>query len=377
MTRLDFINLYKETRLKIGRKLLDIDFSVTPEIIKSTSQKVKINILNINPKTGYKVGEVLVNYGHFISECRAPSISPQNKDFSFLKSEFYKKLQNINEGKYDYSEVVYVNSTTPIKIFCNSCKEYFYQTPVNHLQGCGCPTCGNKKDTLFDWNSEKDNIKKYIQDGLSLEEIGKIYGITGHQVGVIVKRLNLPSIFEYHKERDLKIYSEMLSKKMTLKEMAECLNVTMSSVSSKLQYLNLEYSNSDLQSQGEKYIVKFLKENNIVSYSTQVKFSDIKGRKTNNVFIDFIIDYNNKHFVIEYNGRQHYEYTKFFHRSLEDFTRQKERDINVRNYFMSKENYVYIEIPYTYSSYNDIKDLLENIIIGDNKPNIDLNNLYN
>lgn len=45
------------------------------------------------------------------------------------------------EGKYDYSQVVYVNGTFPVKIKCNVCGHEFEQRPDSHLQGRGCPKC--------------------------------------------------------------------------------------------------------------------------------------------------------------------------------------------------------------------------------------------
>lgn len=42
---------------------------------------------------------------------------------------------------YDYSNSNYLNTTTPIKIYCKTCKEDFIQLPTAHLQGNGCKRC--------------------------------------------------------------------------------------------------------------------------------------------------------------------------------------------------------------------------------------------
>jgi hypothetical protein len=54
----------------------------------------------------------------------------------------------INESKelfgdhYSYDLCEYQTAKTPVKLFCNHCKKYFYSIPNNHLMGCGgCPTC--------------------------------------------------------------------------------------------------------------------------------------------------------------------------------------------------------------------------------------------
>lgn len=43
--------------------------------------------------------------------------------------------------KYDYSESIYYNSHTKIKIKCNNCGSVFYVTPDNHMHGHGCKYC--------------------------------------------------------------------------------------------------------------------------------------------------------------------------------------------------------------------------------------------
>ena len=65
------------------------------------------------------------------------------------REEFIEKAKEIHGDKYEYSKVEYKNTTTKV---CIICKEdghgEFYQTPVNHLRGSGCPKCsGNAKLT--------------------------------------------------------------------------------------------------------------------------------------------------------------------------------------------------------------------------------------
>lgn len=53
-------------------------------------------------------------------------------------------------NKYDYSEVVYVNNRTKVKITC-PIHGVFYITPMSHLSGIGCKCCSKdaKKDLIF------------------------------------------------------------------------------------------------------------------------------------------------------------------------------------------------------------------------------------
>lgn len=59
------------------------------------------------------------------------------------KEEFIKRASEIHGGKYDYSLVGYVNSTTKVKIICPEHGE-FEQIPKDHLRGSNCPTCVNR-----------------------------------------------------------------------------------------------------------------------------------------------------------------------------------------------------------------------------------------
>ena len=58
-------------------------------------------------------------------------------------SDFIEKAQKIHGNKYDYSQIEYKNNYTKVKIWCNTCKEYFWQEPRTHIcSKCGCPKCG-------------------------------------------------------------------------------------------------------------------------------------------------------------------------------------------------------------------------------------------
>lgn len=54
--------------------------------------------------------------------------------------EFIDKAREVHGDKYDYSKVEYINSWTKVCIICSEHGE-FYQTPMAHLNGQGCPKC--------------------------------------------------------------------------------------------------------------------------------------------------------------------------------------------------------------------------------------------
>ena len=58
---------------------------------------------------------------------------------------FIERSTKIHFDKYDYKNSVYINSKTKVQIQCNECKLIFWQSPVTHMRGTGCPTCGQIK----------------------------------------------------------------------------------------------------------------------------------------------------------------------------------------------------------------------------------------
>jgi hypothetical protein len=59
--------------------------------------------------------------------------------------EFIKKARKVHGDRYDYSKVEYKDNRTNVCIICSKCKGPFWQSPTNHLDGHGCPTCGRTK----------------------------------------------------------------------------------------------------------------------------------------------------------------------------------------------------------------------------------------
>ena len=48
---------------------------------------------------------------------------------------FIKQAQQVHGDKFDYSEVEYINTHTPVKIRCRQCGRVFLQEPSSHLAG--------------------------------------------------------------------------------------------------------------------------------------------------------------------------------------------------------------------------------------------------
>ena len=75
---------------------------------------------------------------------------------------FEQRANEIHQGKYLYTNVNYVNSYTKVCIICPEHGE-FWQTPVSHLQGRGCPKCGRLISSLKQKYTEDELITEFIR----------------------------------------------------------------------------------------------------------------------------------------------------------------------------------------------------------------------
>ena len=73
----------------------------------------------------------------------------RSKTRTSTSDKFIKKAKGVHGDKYDYSNVEYVDSFTPVKIVCPIHGD-FYQIPSYHLSGNACSECGleHVKDRL-------------------------------------------------------------------------------------------------------------------------------------------------------------------------------------------------------------------------------------
>lgn len=85
---------------------------------------------------------------------------PKCKGFNRTTEEFIEKAEEIHgKGRYDYSLVDYINSTTEVIIKCNKCGCTLKQDPSSHLIGKGCKKCAIKNQFL----TEEEIRKRFIE----------------------------------------------------------------------------------------------------------------------------------------------------------------------------------------------------------------------
>lgn len=81
------------------------------------------------------------------SGCRECFNERLREDRAMSRKEFIQKAKDIHGTRYDYRDVDYINSLTPVRIKCHK-HGTFLQIPNNHLRGSGCRSCARQEH----WN---------------------------------------------------------------------------------------------------------------------------------------------------------------------------------------------------------------------------------
>ena len=117
-----------------SKKIHGDKYDYSQVAFKKVTDKVKI----ICPRHGVFEMEARQHYrGQGCPKC---SIEKRAEERHYTLNEFVEKAKKVHGDKYDYSKVAYVDSKTKVCIICPEHGE-FWQTPGNHLNGCGCQKC--------------------------------------------------------------------------------------------------------------------------------------------------------------------------------------------------------------------------------------------
>lgn len=347
MVKEDLIDQYYNSRTLAKKRIYSYDFSLVPEILKNTTEYFNLIVKEIDPITNLCLDSIYkTSYRNFIGTLSDAMCI----EFPIMVDKIrvarwniiLDELKKIHGNSLDFSSVNFKNTHEYVRIKCNDCGEYFYTT-IDDLLGkytnhvVKCPNCSEKIGNILD-------------------------------TGEVIRRLNelykyLPYDFSGINYRGYNSYVDIKNT-----ETNEIITIKASTLLSGSLFTNSR------RSKGEQLIKLYLDNNNI--YYEEQKLYPIKGRVRDFVFLDFYIIYNEKIFVIEYNGKQHYcQTSKFFKNSPQDFANQLKRDENVRNYFKNSSE-IFLEIPYTYSTYDQIEEILDSTIKNNQPYNFDYNKLF-
>lgn len=289
------------------------------------------------------------------------------------KKDFISQAKSIHGDKYSYEKVEYINSSTKVCITCHLHGD-FYQLPLHHLKGTGCPKCGGTSKKSLETFIEQANIthhKKYdykktiyVNDREKVIITCPVHGdflqspnqhIKGHGCPYCGRNHNFTT--EEFASKANKIHSfkyEYNKTKYVNSHTIVTITCPLHGDFEQKAYHHLNGSGCPVckSSLGENKITFFLKQNKI-DYIAQYKIlNEYLFCKNKFLYVDFYLSKYNT--IIEFNGSQHYVPTKFFSYKR-DFQEQQERDDAVR-YYCKEHGVKLIEIPYT--EYDNIEKIL-------------------
>lgn len=393
------------------------DYSLVPEILNGITDE--FTVISHDLIGEIEVGEFRTNFKKLALQGKSP-ISfktycnrklTENKD---LTAKTVDKIVNLfGKDSYDLSEVRYYGSHIPIKIYCNTCKSFFWikirKIDDNVRFNSCCPRCNyittnrlNNK-TVDEWIEKFKELhgdkydyslivsidNNYTKIPIKCNSCGKIFyqSPNVHLRSKIpcpccrgvkmseLKRLTTDEV----KERLEEIYGDMYDlNKLTYVNSNTPIqltnNTTGEQISLSLVQLLRGQGRSDEDKQksfGELCIIKWLKYKKI-DYIREKIIKNINFESRKFIRVDFEI--TDRNIWIEYNGQQHYNFSSNYmfstHHKLsseEEFNLQVKRDEELRNY-CKLNNITLIEIPYTYYTYEQISDVLERTLINHESP---------
>ena len=94
--------------------------------------------------------------------CRQCGIKKALKAKVMTTDEFIKRAISIHGTKYDYSQVIYKNNSTPVIIICKR-HGRFEQRPDVHLRGGGCRVCGQERSNAAKYLTLDEFIKRSME----------------------------------------------------------------------------------------------------------------------------------------------------------------------------------------------------------------------
>jgi very-short-patch-repair endonuclease len=306
--------------------------------------------------------------------------------------EIIDRAVSVHKNKYDYSEVVYENSYTKVKIKCSECGIAFWQCMHSHLRGEGCPECAKKLVINFNHRRRKtteefiNNATSKYGDKYDYSKTKYINNITKVEIkcnkcGLVF--LQKPSTHLRGRGGCPVCYGSILSNTEEFIKKSRVIHGVKYDYS-KVKYVNCytkvmiicpihgefeQTPNKHLrnhgcwkcyESYGERKISLWLDKNNI-KYVRQKRFADcfVKKEKYNHRLpFDFYLP--NLNLCIEYDGEQHFHPVRFKDYSemvaKEKLDSLKIRD-KIRDKFCYDNKIRLLRIPYT--SFDNIDNVLQ------------------
>lgn len=315
--------------------------------------------------------------------CPCCAIEKRKKQKTKSKKWFLSRANTIHNNKYDYSMSEYNNTSSKIKILCPT-HGMFEQLPNSHLNGRGCPRCGNLKRHISitktfaqfvdEANKIHDNKYEYLPASYVTNKI-KI-GVICHKHGVfkqtpnshlcgqgcpicgVEKRIKSQTktiswfIEEANKiHGDKYDYSRFIYVKRRVKGKIICSIHGEFEQTPDVHLDNHGCPKCGFESKGETAIRNLLTKNNI-KFIPEKKFRDCKN--IGELPFDFYLPIQN--LLIEYDGIQHFRSIDFFggKEGLDELRKNDE----IKNNYAKENNIKLLRIKYV--NLNKIEKILTN-----------------
>lgn len=277
---------------------------------KDVKTKVKIKCLKCDTIFEQSPSQHLQGQG-----CPVCSKEKIREALSYTQEEWVSKARQIHGDKYDYSKVKYSNSQTKVCIICPEHGE-FWQKAASHLKGSGCPKCAKSKQ-----GPKRKTTEEFIKRAKEIHGDKYDYSKTTY----IKSKEKLTIICKKHGE-----FQQLPEIHLRGCGCPKCKS-----------------------SQGELFIKNLLEGLKInFEYQKRITYNDLNMR------VDFYLELNNKKYVIEYNGAQHYKSVNFYG-GEEQFKKQQNRDFMLREY-CSISGITLVEIKYS-ASKEEITKFIKNL----------------
>lgn len=249
----------------------------------------------------------------------------------------YCKGRRVNETNSlaDFSQKISsewnykLNELTPKEIYKFSTKKYWWK----------CPKC--KSDYMSSPYHRKNNINCPYCAGQKVNDTNNLS----------VKNPSLASEWNY--ARNFNLTPEQVTSGSTKKVWWVCKYGH--EWETTISHRNVEGNGCPicLESKGEKKIRAYL-ENNKIDFIPQKMFKGLKGLGGGNLSYDFYLPKMNM--LIEYQGKQHEEFTVGIHKAMHDFKKQESHDRRKREY-AKKHNLFLLEI--WYFQFETVEEILD------------------
>lgn len=354
------------------------DFSETKYIVSENKVKIRCNIC------GHSFEVMPSDFLNSTVGCRKCADKYRGAKRRISQKEFLARMQILHGNDYDYSDVDYTTRDGKIKIYCKTCREFFFQKADYHMNGSKCPKCAHISSV-----QKRSLHKKEIIERANLVHLGKydysfmeeyptingglativcsIHGQFFQNIGNHLDGCGCPTCAAEERGKLLSLGKDEFVKRSSIMHvgMYDYSKVVYTNAVTKVEIIcsvhgvfwqepqhHLAGSGCPQCriSSGEREIIRFLKNKNII-YVFEKKFKDL-GRLS----YDFYLPQQN--ILIEYDGIQHFEPTDFGSGTavaLREFRLRKANDL-LKTKYASDNNIRLIRI--AYKDFDRIEEIL-------------------